>query len=193
MRSNNEVEYRKMSLIEPQISKRSESDYIVCGYATTFEPYILFERDGVKIYEQIDRNAFQNADMSNVIMQYNHEGRVLARQSNGTLNLEVDNRGLYVTADLSGSTVARELYEDIKAGLVNKMSWTFIVGDEMYDKENRTRHIKSVRTVYEVGAVAIPANDKTIIGAASYFDELVKNQRQKQVLRMKHTIAMLDL
>ena len=90
-----------MTLLEPttQPSKRIESDYYIEGYATTFEPYELYEHDGIKFYEQIDRNAFDGADFSDVIMQYDHEGRVMARQSNKTLIVEPDERGLFVCAD----------------------------------------------------------------------------------------------
>jgi phage head maturation protease len=61
--------------------------------------------------------------MSDVIMQYDHAGRVFARQSNKTLILVPDHKGLLVAADLGKTDLARGLYQDIDAGMITKMSW----------------------------------------------------------------------
>lgn len=83
-------------LIPTAAEKRIDTDFYVEGYATTFDkPYLLYEWDGNKYYERIDRNALAGADMSDVIMQYNHEGKVLARLSNGTLGVEANDNGLF--------------------------------------------------------------------------------------------------
>ena len=82
-------------MIPTAAEKRIDTDFYVEGYATTFDkPYLLYEWDGNKYYERIDRNALAGADMSDVIMQYNHEGKVLARLSNGTLGVEANDNGL---------------------------------------------------------------------------------------------------
>ena len=119
-----EREYR--TLVTPltaQVAsdKRINTECYVEGYATTFNaPYLLYEfEDGTKIYERIDAHALDNADMSDVIMQYDHTGRVFARQSNKTLILEPDAKGLFVAADLSKTDLARGLYQDIDAGRKN--------------------------------------------------------------------------
>lgn len=190
-------EYRALALLTPQATeKRIQTDSYVEGYAAKFEPYVLFERDGVKVYEQIHRDAFVGADMSDVIMQYDHEGRVLARQSNGSLIVEVDDTGLFVAANLDGSTASRELFQDIDKGLVTKMSWAFTVAAEEYDKESRTRIIKRINKVYDVSAVSIPANGDTNINARSFFDGVIEVEQQellkrkKQALRIKHKLTM---
>ena len=187
-------EYRNLTLLEPttQPSKRIESDYYIEGYATTFEPYELYEHDGIKFYEQIDRNAFDGADFSDVIMQYDHEGRVMARQSNKTLIVEPDERGLFVCADLSKSDAARSLFEDIDSELVTKMSWAFTIADEEYDKESRTRIIKRIKKVYDVSAVSIPANADTLINARSYFDGVIEEEQQ-ELLERNHKKKMLEI
>lgn len=134
-------------------------------YATTFNaPYLLYEfEDGTKIYERIDAHALDSADMSDVIMQYDHEGRVFARQSNNTLILEPDVKGLFVAADLSRTDLARGLYQDISAGMITKMSWAFTVAEESYDRETHTRTILKIKKVYDVSAVSIPANNDRLI------------------------------
>ena len=142
--------------------------YIVEGYATTFdEPYLLYSFDGVDYYEVVDRNAFDDADMRDVIMQYDHEGRVLARIKNGTLTLTADEHGLKVRADLSKSDPARSLYEDIRNGLVDQMSFGFTVAEDSYNNETHTRTILKVKRLYDVSAVGIPANPGTEISVST--------------------------
>jgi len=162
-----ELEYRNllMPLIAARENKRLESNYYIEGYATTFERYRLYTWDGVDYYEQIAPDALDGADMGDVIMQYDHQGKVLARQSNGTLGLEADNKGLFIFADLSKSTAAKEVYEEISAGLITKMSWAFYIEDEEYDKNTCTWIVKKVKEVVDVSAVSTPANDGTEISA----------------------------
>lgn len=187
-------EYRAivLPLQTQETNKRIDTDYYVEGYATTFnEPYLLYEIDGIKYYEKIDRNALEGADISDVIMQYDHQGKVLARLSNGTLGIEPTEKGLFIYADLSKSQEARELYEEIKNGLVTKMSWAFTVADEEYDKETRTRIIKRIKKVYDVSAVSIPANDGTIISARSFINGLIEKEQQELLERRKRKIKLL--
>lgn len=189
-----EREYRAivLPLQTQETNKRIDTDYYVEGYATTFdEPYLLYEIDGIKYYEKIDRNALEGADISDVIMQYDHQGKVLARLSNGTLGIEPTEKGLFIYADLSKSQEARELYEEIKNGLVTKMSWAFTVAEEEYDKETRTRIIKRIKKVYDVSAVSIPANDGTIISARSFINGVIEKEQQELLKRRKKKIKLL--
>ena len=129
-------------LIPTAAEKRIDTDFYVEGYATTFDkPYLLYEWDGNKYYERID-----------VIMQYNHEGKVLARLSNGTLGVEANDNGLFTFADLSKSRAAQDMFEEIKNGLVTKMSWAFRVSEDSYDRDTRTRTILKIAKVYDVSA-----------------------------------------
>lgn len=173
--------YRNVIELTPMDT--NDKEYRVEGYATTWNPYVLYESDGIQVYEQIERSAFDEADMSDIIMQYDHEGKVLARTSNGSLNIQVDDRGLFVSADLSRSTASREMYEEIKAGLVTKMSWAFTVAEKEYSKESRTLRIKKVKKVYDVSAVSIPANDGTDISARSFFDGVIEEEKQELLER----------
>lgn len=169
--------------------KRIDTDYYVEGYATTFDqPYLLFEFGGQKYYERISSDALVGADMSDVIMQYNHEGKVLARQSNQTLGIETDTHGLFVYADLSKSRAAQELYDEIKSGLVTKMSWGFTVREESFDKDTLTWTIRKINRVYDVSAVSIPANADTEIAARSRLDQL----RTQQIIARQRAIDILN-
>lgn len=164
-------EYRSFDLMKPV--EAAERGYIVEGYATTFdEPYELY--DGVS--EVIRSTALAGADMSDVIFQLNHEGTVMARMRNDTLQVECDPHGMKVRADLGGSQAGRELYESIKNGLIDRMSWGFIVADDGwdYDPETRTSYITKVKKVFDVSAVSMPANEGTDIHARSYLDGVIE-------------------
>ena len=175
-----------MSLLIPAQQKRITSDFYVEGYATTFDkPYLLYEWDGNKYYEIIDRNALVGADMTDVIMQYDHEGKVLARQSNKTLGIEPNGKGLFIYADLSKSRAAQDMYEEINNGLVTKMSWAFTVSEDSYDRDTKTRKILKIKKVYDVSAVSTPANASTDISARSYFDGVIEIEKQELLERIK--------
>ena len=187
-----EREYRTVAapLSVAAAAKRIDTEYYVEGYATTFDkPYLLYEfEDGTKFYERIDAHALDGADMSDVIMQYDHEGRVFARESNNTLILIPDHKGLLIAADLSKTDLARGLYQDIEAGMITKMSWAFTVSEESYDRATRTRTILKIKKVYDVSAVSIPANGDTEIAARNFASRSYEAEKQE---RLKRRIAAL--
>lgn len=186
-------EYRDMRL---DIVKRAEDDQdsaeerkIVNGYASTFnEPYTLYEDDDLVYREQVDASAFDNTDMSDVIMQYNHEGRVFARISNNTLRVQPDDQGLFIEADLGGTELGRQLYEEIAGGYTDKMSFGFIVDK---DEELRTeaadgrvdilRTITGISKLFDVSAVSIPANDATSIAVRNLTDGVIERIRAERL------------
>ena len=158
--------------------RAEESGNIVEGYALTFEnETVLHERDGIKYKEVIIRNALNTAQMQDVVMNFNHTGKPVARTKNNTLTLTVDNVGLRIRADLSGTDEGRKLYEEIKGGYIDKMSFAFTVADEEYDRGTRTRKIKGIKRLYDVAAVDIPAYDSTSIQARSFFEAEAERER----------------
>ena len=181
----------------PTETKRIDSDYYVEGYATTFKPYVLFSDENGDVYEQIDRNAFDNTIMNDVILQYDHEGRVYARQSNETLGLEVNDDGLFTFADLSKTDGSRGLYEDIRTRMITKMSWRFRIAEngQYYDPQTRTIHITNIKEVLDVSAVSIPANSGTSISARSkaLVDEYYSGEEEKQKERLRKLQIKLKL
>ena len=183
--------------------RRSEGETgakVVTGYATRFnQPYELFRiSDGGTIYvvrEQVERGAFDSCDMSDVIMQYNHEGRVFARTSNGTLEVELDGEGLYIRALLGGTELGRQVYDEIDGGYTTKMSFGFTVAadkrdrTEVRDEETGVTTIDVLRTItrisklYDVSAVSLPANDATSISARGFVDGLIDELNQERIAR----------
>lgn len=141
-------------------TQTQDDNYIVRGYATTFnQPYVLLKIGDTNIYEVVDKNALQNANMSQVKMFFEHKGHILARTENGTLKLIVDNKGLYFEADLSKSLYARNCYEEIKNGLICDMSWAYIPSEVTYDQQSKTRTITKIKLVTDVSPVTYPANN----------------------------------
>lgn len=173
-----------------------DGEYIVEGYATTFnDPYVMMEFDGIQYKEEVDRNAFDGADMNDVIFQYDHAGKVFARQKNGTLFLNCDDHGLHVRADLSKTEASRQMFEEIKSGLISEMSFAFTVAEDAYNNETRTRTITKIKKVYDVSAVSIPANPSTNISARSYFDGVIEVERAERLAaeERKAQIARIKL
>lgn len=174
----------------------ADGEMIVEGYAAIFNsPTVLYEYEGIDYKEVIDRNAFSSAEMVDVVMNYNHQGKPVARTKNQTLELILDNSGLKIRADLSGTEEGRRLYEEIKGGYIDKMSFAFVVSEDDYDRNTHTRTIKGIKRLYDVAAVDIPAYDATSISARSYFSaeaEKVKQAeaRAKKVKRIKLMIEV---
>ena len=174
------------------------------GYATTFDSkYLLYGWEDYEVWEQIDKNAFADCDTSDVIMQYNHEGRVFARTGNGTLTLSVDDIGLKVLANLGGTEIGRQLFEEIKGGYTNKMSFGFkvaedkreVVEDHERNKTVVTRTITKISKLYDVSAVSLPANDATSISARTFgagvVDEIVQELRKREEQKMRIRILSI--
>ena len=198
---NNEREFRSFA----QIVQRDADDldenkqYIVEGYASTFDPYTLWTtEDGVEIKEQISPDAFEETDVSDVVFRIDHEGPVFARTSNGLISLEVDEHGLKTRIDLSKTEKARGIFEDIEAGMYPQMSFAFTVEREAWDRETHTRHVEKIGKLYDVSAVSFPANPGTEIGVSlrdringeieAETAERLEAERQRLILqlRLKH-------
>ena len=184
-------EYRDMTM-EVRTAETDEAPderKMVTGYASTFnEPYTLYEDDGWRFNEVVDARAFDNTDMSDVILQYDHCGRVFARISNNTLTVTPDEKGLLIEADLGGTELGRQLFEEIRGGYTNKMSFGFTVdGEEIRDmkdadgKDLTVRTITSVRKLYDVSAVSLPANDATSISVRSLTDGEIERIRAERL------------
>ena len=184
--------------LEVRADEQEQSKMIIEGYPIVFdkETYIDCGFDGW--YEKVDRNAFANADMSDVALKYNHNDNVfiLARTRNGSLTLKVDDHGVFIHAELIDTTTNRDVYEMVRSGLLTEGSFAFTVtSDTETVDENKAVH----RTITGIGKlfdVAICPNgaygDLTEIYARS-LDLLESKQKGKaealkrcEVLRLKN-------
>lgn len=175
----------------------SENEMIIEGKAVAFEsPTVMFEMDGVKFYEVIDRKAFENTNMDDVVLVVDHKGKPAAKTKNGTLELKTNDSGLFVRGDLSKNATGRELHEDIKNGFYDKMSFAFTVKKESYDKETRTLRIEEIDRLYDVSAVTFPAYEATSISARSFYEaeaEVERRELREKELKLKKLRLLLDL
>lgn len=187
MKTDREYRNFEMRALPPESGE--EDSKVVRGYASTYEHvYTLYDDGEYAIKEVIDSHAFDDTDMADVIMQYDHEGRVFARMSNGTLRVNSDDMGLAIEADLSGTDLGAQVYQEIKGGYTNKMSvgmkidrsrdvWT---SEELNGKRIETRRVMRVAKLYDVSAVSIPANDATSISVRALVDGEIERIRSER-------------
>lgn len=186
--NKHEIEYRNT---ENEISSITDEGLKVKGYAVVFDSKtLLYESDGIKYFETVDKNALDNADMSNVVFRYNHDDsfQILARTSNNTLKLNVDEKGLKITAELANTTAGKDIYELIKRHDINKMSYAYVVDEADYEKVSDVeyvRHIKSIKRLIDVSAVDFPAYSETELDIVKRSFENVINEsemKRKQLI-----------
>ena len=180
-------EYRSMDLRILNIEGSEGPSYMVEGYASTYEPYKLLTIDGVDMYERIEPSAFDEADISDVVFRVDHEGRVYARTSAGTVQLWHDDHGLGQRTDLSRTQAARELFADIAAGNYPKMSFAFTVAEDHFDRATHTRVIDRIAKVFDVSPVVFPANPTTELSVSTrdYFNGVIEAEKAERLEREK--------
>src|SRR5690554_1693583 len=177
-RPQREIRMAELRAIEPA---GDAQEMIVEGRAIVYEsPTVMYELDGIKYYEVIARGALDGADLKDVPFKYNHSSSVMvmARTRNKTLELIPDDQGLLIRANLANTTAGRDLYELIRRGDIDKMSFAFTVAEDSYDRDTRTRRILRFKRIWDVSAVDTPAYDDTYISARSYFEAQAEAERQ---------------
>ncbi len=178
-------EYRSMEMRMVPVDTNGEKSYMVEGYASTFDPYVLLTIDGINYSERIDPKAFENADMSDVVFRVDHEGPVYARSSAGTVEVWTDAHGLAQRTNLGKTQRARELFADIEAGNYPQMSFAFSVAEDNYDEATHTRVITRVAKVFDISAVCFPANPYTELSIATrdYFNGVIEAEKAERLER----------
>lgn len=182
--SRQERRFEFMTRASKVDSQDGEKELYVEGYACRFNsPTVLFEYGGHEYREQISSHAFDEAKMDDVIFNYNHQGKVMARTRNKTLELKVDENGLFIRARLDGTEEGRRLYDEIVGGYIDRMSFAFTVQEESFDQGNSMWTIHKVKRLYDVSAVDIPAYDDTSIEA----------RRSSILAAQREQLAALDI
>lgn len=175
---------------------------IIEGYAAVFDSEVLIGSPEWGFYESIDKNAFNGADMKDVPLKYNHSDAVpiLARTRNQSLQLSIDDKGLFIHAELLDTQDSIDMYKRIKAGLIDKMSFAFTVESEEITKgDTPHRKITKFDRIFDVSVVDVPAYDETSIYARSLemaeawkdTTEVVKKEEQQRaiaVLKLRNEI-----
>lgn len=185
-------EYRNMPMVEVRKEDSSESSFLVEGYASNFNEYVLFtDENGTEYKEKILPEAFDGTDFSDVVFLKDHQGTVFARTKNGTLTLEVNENGLFTKTDLSKTSASREMFEEIQTGMYSQMSFAFIVDDDEYNTKEHLRTIRHIAKLFDVSAVSFPANPTTDISVAtrSRFDGFIEQEKAERLAR-EHEIEV---
>lgn len=174
------VEFRdfRLTKIETRNNEGIE-EMVLEGVPCVFnQETILYKGKNYEAREKISENAFDEADMTDVIFNYNHCGRVYARTRNKSLGLKIEEDGLHMLATLMRDDEGHaQLYRDIKSGLIDRMSFAFKVKESKFEYieaedglDIEIRTITKIEKLYDVSAVDIPAYDATSISARSAFD-----------------------
>ena len=164
------------------IEKRDGEDekMIVEGYAIVFDEETLIGDEERGFIEVIDKNALKDTNMKDVPFKYNHNDvtLILARTRNGSLSLEVDEKGLKIRAELIDTTSNVDIYKSIVAGLLDKMSFAFTVKSQSWDRSGKIpkRTITAIDRLFDVSVVDLPAYDQTSIQASARSLELVETE-----------------
>ena len=200
----NEREYRDVDLTAFECRTLEDGQDVVEGYATTWDEYLLWDDGEYRMFEKIDPAAYDECDLSDVILQLNHEGRVYARGSNKTMKVAPDEKGLHMVAYLGGTETGRQIREEISGGYLTKMSQGFRVKQDkrevVEDRENRRvdihRTILKMEKLYDVSVVSLPANDATSISARSISEGVIAEVKQERLAeearrRTKEQIAIM--
>lgn len=177
-----EKEIRKLD-IQFRAEDTEDGKMEIKGYAAVFN-----SPETYSYTEVIDEKAFDEADMSDVVLRYNHNDSfmVLARTRNKSLDLSVDEKGLFMDARLQDDiTEHRNIFNAIKSGLIDKQSFAFTVEEDDYDYETDTRTIKRIGKVFDVSVVDQPFYNATDVSIArdNKCDDFKKRREE---LRKEH-------
>ena len=188
MKSEKEIRLLAENL-EVRESEENKESMIVEGYAVVFDSPATHG-----FTEVIDKNAFNGCDMKDVCLKYNHNDNhlILARTRNDSLRLQIDDKGLFIRAELIDTTSNRDIYKMIQAGLLDKMSFAFTVEEEKWDIATDTRTILRIDKLFDVSVVDTPFYDTTSIYARA-LSTLESEKEKLENLRAKNAIARRKL
>jgi len=176
-------------------SENNENEMIIEGYA------VIFDSPATHGFtEIIDRNAFNGCDMRDVPLKYNHDDShlIMAKNKNNSLLITIDDKGLFIRANLIDTQSNRDIYKSIQAGLLDKMSFAFTVSEEKWDFETDTRTILAIDRLFDVSVVDIPFYDTTSIYARSleYLEkekDRLENLKKQEELRKRKLALQIKL
>lgn len=166
-------------LYDVELRSKNEESREVEGYAVVFNTVT----DLGWFTEEIDRNAFNETDMSNVYLLGNHdENIVLAGTSNNSLKWDIDEKGVYQKSTLIDTSVGEDWLKLVKNGLINKQSFAFTIaegGEEWTERDGKEhRIIRKIDRLYDFSLVTYPAYSATNVRSAT--DELAEEHKRRR-------------
>ena len=195
----NNKEIRAMETIKAV----DDEKMIVEGYALRFN---TLSNDLGGFVETISPEALKEADLSDVRCLIDHDSsKVLGRTTSETLELKVDDEGLYFRTQLPNTTYAKDLYENIRLGNINQCSFGFILdedGDEFEKREDGLfkRTLRKIKSLFDVSIVTYPAYNDTQVAPALRSIEQIKEQeladikaKQQEEVRKQNELLKMQL
>ena len=154
------------NIILTRDNNQSESRLIE-GYAVVFDS---MSEDLGGFREVISRDAItpETINKSDILFLLNHDVNrgILARSRNGqgSLKLEIDEKGLKFSFEAPHTALGDEVLEGIKRGDISKCSFAFTVNSDTYEKQpddTIVRTINSIAQLYDASVVYFPAYSET--------------------------------
>lgn len=150
--------------------------------------------------EEIDRSAFDFADLGDVVLNFNHDDSyLLAGTRNGSLRLSVRDMGLYQDSDIIDTTQGQDIMKLVRSGLISKMSFSFTIdvenGGEEWENRDGKEHriIRKIGRLFDVSLVTFPAYSGTSVFSRSNSDDLAEAHRQLMIRRREQDSRMAEL
>jgi HK97 family phage prohead protease len=191
---------KEIRLSKLELKQSEENKMMLEGYALVFDTETLIGDNKRGFVEVIERGALSNTIMKDVPLKYNHQDNflILARTRNNSLTLSVDEKGLFIKAELLDTQSNQDIYKMVRSGLLDKMSFAFTVKEQSWDKSSNTpkRMIKEIDRLYDVSIVDTPAYEDTSIYARSLesmdieLDTLEKEKLEKEKVLVKKRILI---
>lgn len=180
-------------LFDVEMRGLDDESNTVEGMAVVFEQ----ETDMGWFIEKIDRHAFDNTDMSDVVLNLNHNNDVLlAGTRNGSLQLRVDDNGVFQRSNIIDTTQGRDVMKLIRSGLLSKQSFAFTIADGGEKWETREgkeyRTITNIDHLYDVSIVTFPAYSQTTLWSRGA-DELADRHKALMAKRKEQDERMEKL
>lgn len=182
-----EKEIRKLDM-QFRAESTEDDKMEIKGYAVVFN-----SPETYGYTEVISEKALDDADMSDVVLRYNHNDSfmVLARTRNKSLQLSKDEKGLFMDATLQNDiTEHKNIFNAIKSGLIDKQSFAFTVEEDEYDYETDTRTITKIGKLFDVSVVDQPFYNATDVSIASKNDDFL--ERRAELRKQYETSKALE-
>ena len=159
----------------------------VVGYGAVFNS---MSNDLGGFREYIAPEAFEGRLEDDVRFLVNHDANlVLARTTNNTLRLSVDEKGLRYEADMPNTSTARDLMELLKNGTISQSSFAFTVEDDSWEIKDgmNVRTINKVSRLYDVSSVTYPAYNAASSSVA--LRSMEEWQEQEEAKKLEENLA----
>lgn len=176
-----------------EVRTSEETDMVVSGYALKWDTW---SEDLGGFTETIDKKALKDTDLSDVRCYFNHDSSmVLGRTSSGTLELELDDTGLYFRCHLPDTSYGRDLFKSIERSDINQCSFGFIIDEDGDDFNKRSdgmyeRIIRKIKSLWEISIVSLPAYSDTSVAVAQ---RSIEKLEQDEIDKVKAEQRKLDL